>query len=270
MTENRLPAPYWRNMPTTDFNPDHTENWIAVLPVAAIEQHGPHLPVATDAAIAEGMVAASVNLLPADLPATFLPIQEIGKSNEHISSPGTLTMSWDTVIKAWIEIGESVHRAGVRKLVLVNSHGGNVPIIDIVARELRVRFDMLCISTGWMRFGLPDGCFDADERKYGIHGCDVETSIMLHLRPDLVRMDEAQDFKSTQLNFINEFKHLRAHGPSQFGWKAQDLNIAGTVGNATLSNTEKGAKTVAHQAEQFVELLQDVHKFDPARLWKPQ
>lgn len=269
MARDGFPEPYWRNMPTTDFNPEHTENWIAVLPVAAIEQHGPHLPVATDSAIAEGMVEASISLLPDSLPATFLPIQQIGKSNEHISSPGTLTLSWDTVIKSWIEIGESVHRAGVRKLVFVNSHGGNVPIIDIVARELRVRFDMLCVSTGWMRFGLPDDCFDPGERKYGIHGCDVETSIMLHLRPDLVRMDKAEDFKSTQLDMIDEFKHLRAHGPVQFGWKAQDLNVSGTVGNAAMSNAEKGAKTVSHQATQFVELLQDVHKFDPARLWKP-
>lgn len=270
MARDGFPAPYWRDMPTTDFKAKHTADWIAVLPVAAIEQHGPHLPVATDAAIAQGMVSASVDRLMGDIPATFLPIQEIGKSNEHISSPGTLTQSWDTVTKAWIEIGESVHRAGLRKMVIVNSHGGNVPIIDIVARELRVRFDMLCVATGWMRFGLPPGCYSEDERKYGIHGCDVETSIMLHLRPELVRMDKAQDFKSTQLDFINEFKHLRAHGPAQFGWKAQDLNIAGTVGNAAAANPEKGEQTVAFQAERFVELLQDVHQFDPNRLWKPQ
>tara|TARA_R110001592_G_scaffold143274_3_gene365954 strand:- start:296 stop:661 length:366 start_codon:yes stop_codon:yes gene_type:complete len=121
-----------------------------------------------------------------------------------------------------------------------------------------------------MRFGLPDGSYDPQERIYGIHGCDVETSIMLHLRPDLVRMDEAQDFRSTQLDYIDEFKHLRAHGPAQFGWKAQDLNLAGTVGNAAAATAEKGKAIVAHQAERFVELLDDVNRFDPDRLWRPQ
>jgi creatinine amidohydrolase len=269
MSRDGFPAPYWQDMPTTDFQPDVTADWIAVLPVAAIEQHGPHLPVSTDTAIGTGMVEATLSRLPDTLPATFLPMQQVGKSNEHISSPGTLTHSWETVVRSWIELGESVHRAGVRKLVLINSHGGNVPIIDIVARELRVRFDMLCVGTGWMRFGLPDGSYDLQERIYGIHGCDVETSIMLHLRPDLVRMDKAEDFKSSQLDYLREFKHLRAHGPAQFGWKAQDLNVAGTVGNAAMATAEKGRAIVDHQAERFVELLDDMHRFDLKRLWTP-
>ena len=105
-------------------------------------------------------------------------------------------------------------------------------MVDIVARELRVRHDMLVVATAWSRLGHPDGTPGPEEALYGIHGGDIETSIMLHLRPDLVRMDKAEDFRSTQLDFIDEFKHLRAHGPVQFGWKAQDLNPYGAVGNA--------------------------------------
>lgn len=92
---------------------------------------------------------------------------------------------------------------------------------------------------------------------------------MLHLRPDLVRMDKAEDFKSAQLDYVREFRHLRAHGPAQFGWKAQDLNVAGTVGNAAMATAEKGKAIVNHQAEKFVELLDDVHRFDLKRLWTP-
>lgn len=263
-----LPTRYWHEMTTVDFQDPDIGTWIAVLPVAAIEQHGPHLPVYTDTAIANGQVSRVIDLLPDDLPVTFLPTQAIGKSNEHISSPGTLTLSWDTVTQAWLDIGHSVARAGVRKLVLINAHGGNVPIIDIVARELRVEHEMLVTATAWARFGQPEGVFPAEEFIYGIHGGDVETSLMLHLHPDLVRMDLAEDFTSAQQDFLQEFKHLRGHGPAQFGWKAQDLNDKGVVGNAANATAEKGRLSLDHAARGFVELLKDVHAFDLARLWK--
>jgi creatinine amidohydrolase len=256
-------------MTTRDFADNDTSKWIAVLPVAAIEQHGPHLPVYTDTCIAEGMIARAIELLPEELPVTFLPVQAIGKSNEHISSPGTLTSTWENTTRLWLDIGDSVHRAGVEKLIIVNSHGGNVPMVDIVARELRVRHDMLVVGTAWSRFGHPDGLPTGDEGLYGIHGGEIETSIMLHFRPDLVRMEHATDFRSSQLGFIEEFTHLRAHGTSQFGWKAQDLNPAGTVGNASLATAEKGKAVVDHQATAFVALCKDVDGFDTSRLWRP-
>lgn len=265
-----LPKPYWQEMTSTDFATADTSGWIAVLPVAAIEQHGPHLPLVTDTIIAEGMLKASLKRLPGALPASVLPIQSIGKSNEHISSPGTLTFTWQTAIQAWIEIGESVHRAGVKKLIIINSHGGNVSLIDIVARELRVRFNMLVVATSWMQFEAPDGLFTEHEYSYGIHGGDIETSIMLELRPDLVDMAQAADFYSSQLDFIRDFTHLRAHGPVPFGWKAQDLNPHGTVGNASLATAEKGRTLIDFQAKAFVDLCKDVNAFDLARLWTPQ
>ncbi len=265
----RLPARRWQEMTTVDFATADTARWVAVLPVAAIEQHGPHLPVYTDTCIAEGMIARAIELLPEELPVTFLPVQAIGKSNEHISSPGTLTAGWETTTRLWLEIGESVHRAGVEKLIIVNAHGGNVPMVDIVARELRVKHDMLVVGTAWSRFGHPEGLPSGDESLYGIHGGEIETSIMLHFRPDLVRMEHATDFRSSQLGFIEEFAHLRAHGPVQFGWKAQDLNAAGTVGNAGIATAVKGKAVVDHQAAAFVALCRDVNAFDTARLWRP-
>ena len=264
-----LPRRYWQEMTARDFAESDTSRWIAVLPVAAIEQHGPHLPVYTDTCIAEGMIRRSIELIQEDLPVTFLPVQAIGKSNEHISSPGTLTSTWETTTKLWLDIGDSVHRAGIRKLIVINSHGGNVPMVDVVARELRVRHDMLVVATAWSRFGQPEGISAPEEAFYGIHGGDIETSIMLHFRHDLVDMGAARDFRSTQLDLIAEYRQLRAHGPVQFGWKAQDLNPAGVVGNAAAANADKGRAVVDHQATAFVELCTDVHAFDPGRLWVP-
>ena len=235
-----LPRRYWAEMTTRDFADSDTSGWIAVLPVAAIEQHGPHLPVFTDTCIAEGMVRRSIELLPDELSVTFLPVKAIGKSNEHISSPGTITSTWETTTKLWLDIGESVKRAGVSKLIVVNSHGGNVPMVDIVARELRVRHDMLVVATAWSRFGQPDGISAPEEGFYGIHGGDVETSLMLHFRRDLVDMGQAQD-----------------------------LNPAGVVGNAAAANADKGKAVAEHQTRGFVELCADVAAFDPARLWVP-
>jgi creatinine amidohydrolase len=254
----RLPLPVWADMTALDFSTD-TDGWIAIIPTAAIEQHGPHLPLSTDTLIAEGMVRTVIERLPEDLPATFLPVQSIGKSNEHISYRGTLTLTWETAIKAWVEIATSCVRAGVRRFVFANSHGGNTSMIDIVTRELRVRFDVLAVHTAWFRFGDPD-LIDDGERHMGIHGGALETALIRHFRPDLVREEWVADFPSVQAELAADHAFLRAHGPHAFAWKAGDLNPNGVVGNASLGTAEMGARLAAHHADRFIELLRDVQR----------
>jgi creatinine amidohydrolase len=259
----------WAELTTKDFEGLDPEKTIAVLPVAATEQHGPHLPLMTDTAIAEGMIALLRERLPPDLRVLVLPIQSIGKSNEHILSPGTLTLSAETLLRVLVEIGESVHRAGVRKLVLVNSHGGNASVIVTATRELRVRLGMLAVATHWRWFGLPDGVYDAVEAKHGIHAGDIETSVMLKFRSDLVRMDKAKDFVSSAIAMEKEFKHLSSSGTHAFGWIAQDLHPEGPAGNAAIATAAKGARTAEHQVDGFIDLLRDVMKFELSRLYRP-
>jgi creatinine amidohydrolase len=249
---------WWGDFPTTAFTGIDPEKTIAVLPVAAIEQHGPHLPVSTDTSIMQGMLETVIPMIPDDLDVRILPIQSVGKSNEHLHAPGTLTLSPLATIQAWAELGLSVNRAGVRKIVVVNSHGGNEEIMGIVTRELRVACRMMAVKTSWMRFGLPEGMYPDSENRYGIHGGDVETSLMLHFRPELVDMAKAEDFRSSVEKAEKTFGLLRQTGTHAFAWIASDLNTHGVVGNAAAATARKGKLTAAHQAAGFVRLLQDV------------
>jgi creatinine amidohydrolase len=205
-------------------------------------------------------------LLPPDSPALILPVQAVGASDEHRAFPGTLTLSPETALRAFIEIGESVHRAGVEKLVIINSHGGNLAIIDLAARQLRVTRAMLAVHCSWGRFGYPDGLFSAAERTHGIHGGDVETSIMLAAYPQLVRRDKVADFRPATYAMERDFTWLRADFPAGFGWMTQDLHPSGAVGDAALASARKGEAALDHGAKAFVELLQDVDRFDVGRL----
>ncbi|SEB25742.1 creatinine amidohydrolase [Variovorax sp. YR216] len=239
---------------------------IAVLPVSAIEQHGPHLPLSVDTTIIEGIVDRVVSDLPSDVPAVFLPTQRIGKSNEHARYPGTLTLSLETLVRLWMEIGDCVAAAGVRKMVIFNSHGGQGMVGDIVARDLRVKHNMLVVATNTYSFGTPAGMFSAAETQHGIHGGDKETSVVLALRPDLVDMDKARNFRSSAETLVSETRHLSINARAKLGWQIQDLNPEGACGDASMATAEKGEAVIAHVAQHFIEMLRDLDATSPAWL----
>ncbi|RWD47381.1 creatininase family protein [Mesorhizobium sp.] len=251
---------WWGDYRTTEYATIDPEATIAVLPVAAIEQHGPHLPVSTDTSIMTGMLETVIARLPGDLDIRILPVQAVGKSNEHLHAPGTLTLPAATLIEAWTELGLSIARAGLRKLIVVTSHGGNEEIMGIITRELRVRAKMLAVKASWQRFGRPAGMYTEIEDRQGIHGGDVETSLMLHFRPDLVDMGKADNFVSNVARAEKEFSLLRHTGTHAFAWIATDLNPNGVVGDASSATAEKGRLTANHQADGFISLLKDVRK----------
>ena len=194
-------------------------NALAILPTGSLEQHGPHLPVGTDTMIAEGMLATLRRDCPEDLDIRILPVQAVGKSTEHLWAAGTLTLDAPTALTAWTQIGLSVARAGLRKIVIVNSHGGNLDLVSILSRELRVQAGMLAVKCQWMGFGLPEGMYSRQETSFGIHGGDVETS-----RAQGVDPNSEQSWRSFQqalelgkslllddvlINVIEQFNHLR-------------------------------------------------------------
>jgi creatinine amidohydrolase len=262
-------SPFWTDLSLRDFRAraaNDVSRVIAVLPVAAVEQHGPHLPLGVDAMIMDGCIARVVARLPADLDAVFLPTQSIGVSTEHLAFPGTLTLAPDTAARLLGDIAASVARAGVRKIVLMNSHGGNSALISQTALELRARLGMLAVTCSWARFGYPEGLFDLQEQLFGIHGGAVETSLMLAFRPDLVDMTQARDFASAARDMAQDFVWLRADRPAGFGWMAQDLSPCGAMGDATEACADKGAAVAEYWADAFVALLRDVDRFNLANL----
>jgi creatinine amidohydrolase len=261
-----LPPRDWTEIHWPDLGGAGPARWIAVLPLAATEQHGPHLPVGTDIMIAQAYLARVRELLPDTIPVTFLPVQPVGISTEHIDYPGTLTLPTDAALKSWMALGESVARAGVRKLVMVTSHGGNSAAMTLVAQDLRARHGVLAVTTGWFRFGAPDGLFSADELRHGIHGGAWETSIMLARHPQHVRKDKIIDFRPSSIAMEQEYRWLSAHRPAPFAWQTQDLHASGAVGDAAVASAEKGEMLLDHGARAFCELLADVDKFDPQTL----
>ena len=234
----------------------------AVLPLGAHEQHGPHLPFDTDTLIAQGVTDRLKQALPRETPVFFLPVEPVGYSIEHMNVPGTKTLTYDEAITRWLSIIEAQHAKGIRKFVLLNAHGGNSPLLTIVATEARLRFGMLVVATSWTRFGIPQDVVSAEDKAIDIHGGDIETSVMLALHPEKVAMDKASNFPSRQSEFASAFKHLRAYGPHAFGWLMSDLNADGVAGNAAAATLEKGERLIAHAVSGLIELLEDVAAFD--------
>jgi creatinine amidohydrolase len=261
----QLPSHFWSDLTTRHFAQLAASNTItqavAVLPVAATEQHGPHLPVSVDATLVDGVVNASLPHLPVDLPILFLPTQQIGKSNEHIRFPGTLTLSAQTIISLWMDIGSSVARSGIKKLVLLNSHGGQASIMDIVARDLRTEHDLIVYSANWYNLPLGDavmGLFPAAEHRFGIHAGDIETSMMLALREQFVDMEQAKNFHSTSADRAAKYPVLGNGTSAKLGWQMQDYNAMGAAGNAAIATAAKGHALINAAGLQLSNLLKEV------------
>jgi creatinine amidohydrolase len=262
---------FWANLSTQDFAQliasGDAAKTIAVLPVAATEQHGPHLPLSVDTVLVDGVVAAALPHLASELKVLFLPTQAIGLSPEHARFPGTLTLKSETVIRLWTEIAESVAAVGIRKLLLFNSHGGQVGVMDIVARDLRARLDLLVYSASW--FNLPlqgaqghdvNALFGADEHRFGIHAGAIETSMMLALQPEQVSMAKARDFHSSAQDRAQKFAILGNAKSAKLGWQIQDYNAAGAVGNAAAASADKGRALVDAAGRSLALLLAEINQ----------
>jgi len=257
----------WADLKTTDFPIADPTRTIALLPVGAVEQHGPHLPLGTDSLILEAVIARMAAAHPPRAArALILPMQQVGDSLEHADFPGTLTQEAETLIAAWTALCERAADAGAAKVAIVNSHGGQPQIVDIVAQRLRARRKLLAARINSYRFKAPDGLFAADELAFGYHGGEMETSLMLAIRPDLVAMEKAADFDTLARRMARENARLHAEGAAGFAWAAQDLNATGAMGNAAAADAARGAATLDHMARALADALDEIAAFPLDRL----
>ena len=272
MTSSLAPVSrFWADHSTAYFQALQTsgriDQVVAVLPVAATEQHGPHLPLQVDTAIVDGVVAAAIPHLEGESTALFLPTQAVGFSPEHARFPGTLTLKAETLIRLWTDIGESVAASGVKKMVFFNAHGGQANFMDIVARDLRARLGMVVLSVNW--YGLPlhgsrgedvNALFSAEEHRFGIHAGDIETSLMLALAPHTVDMTKAENFPSSSQSRAEIFDILGNGKTAKLAWQIQDYNRFGAVGDASAATAEKGVQLQGAAGRALALLLSEIQR----------
>lgn len=263
----RWPSRHWAQVSARDFAQAQGNGLaaatVAVLPVGAVEQHGPHLPLAVDTTLVDGIVTAALPQLPADVPVLVLPTQSIGLSLEHQDYAGTLGLSPATLLALWTEIGACVARAGVQKLLIFNAHGGNVSSMDIVARQLRMQCGLLVYHSSWFNLPLPESvqhAFSAHEHRFGVHGGEVETAMMLHLAPDTVGMEHAQNFASSSEQRAQHYPILGNGKSAKLGWAMQDYNPQGAAGNAAAADALRGRAMVEASAASLAMLLAEIHQ----------
>lgn len=243
------------------------ENVVIVQPVGSIEQHGPHLPIVVDTAIGMAVLGKALTQLEAQVPAYALPPLCYGKSNEHWHFPGTITLSAETLLRVITEVAESLYRSGFRKLVLMNSHGGQPQVLEIAARDLHQTYaDLLVFPLfTWRVPHTADQLLTAEELEYGIHAGDAETSLMLAILGDQVRMNKA----------VKEYPHnlptdsvLSMEGKLPFAWVTRDLTRSGVLGDATVATQAKGHQILESVAEGWVQVIRDIYHFRQPQAWQ--
>ena len=259
--------PHWQSLTTRDIDDVVARDPVVILPLAAIEQHGPHLPLSTDLDIGLGLLTRAVGELPAGFPAFILPPQAVGTSEEHVGFAGTLSLAAEVLSSVIQQHGASLHACGVRRLVLSNRHGGNRHVIDDAALALRRRHRMLVVKANYFMFPRPtDVELPESEWRHGLHAGAIETAMMMHLRPELVRAPPERPGTSLGEELAMTLRHLGPEGVASFAWLAEDLDATGVAGDARLADAEKGRRLVAHYGGILAEVIRDARDFPLARL----
>ncbi|MEQ8384203.1 MAG: creatininase family protein [Coleofasciculus sp. A1-SPW-01] len=254
--ERFFPYLTWTDIKTM---PDK-ENVVIIQPVGAIEQHGHHLPLVVDSAIGVGVLGKALAQLEPTIPAYALPNLFYGKSNEHWHFPGTITLSAQTLLAVLMEVADSIYRAGFRKLVLMNSHGGQPQIMEIAARDIHQKYgDFLVFPLfTWRVPNVAKELISAKELELGIHAGDAETSLMLSLLPEQVKMERAV---AEYPQGLPEDSLLSMEGKLPFAWLTQELSQSGTLGDPTPATKEKGDRILESLVSGWVKVIQDIYRF---------
>ncbi|MBL9049976.1 MAG: creatininase family protein [Tabrizicola sp.] len=255
---------HWADLTAPEFAALDRESAVAILPIGAIEQHGPHLAMSVDRDLTMAVLTRALPQINPDLTVLALPVQAIGKSTEHQAFPGTLSLSADTLLRVLQDIAASVHRAGIRRLMILNGHGGNRALLELAARDLRAGLGLITAHVAWDDLANAESVVGVAEARNGLHAGDVETSAMLAAHPDKVRIDRAEDFGSAHLDWQKSHPDLGLGAAAlRPGWLMGDLNPKGAIGNAAAATADKGEALLANAARNLARLIADFARFAP-------
>lgn len=258
----------WQDLTSPELHVLATRDPVVILPLSAIEQHGPHLPLSTDLDIGLGLLEAAAERLAHTVSAVVLPPVAIGTSMEHTGFPGTLSLDPETALAQIRQLGAAVAAAGFRRLLFCNSHGGNTQLMDLAGLYLRRDHRLLVVKCSYFRLGLPDDIdLPAEELRHGYHGGAMETAMMLHLAPERVRREHCGNRVSIGSRLEAEMTMLGPEGPAAFAWMTQDLHREGVVGNAGLADGELGARLVGHYGAAIATVIREAAEFPLEVLW---
>lgn len=255
---------HWADLTAPDFAALDRTKAIAILPIGAIEQHGPHLAMSVDRDLTLAVLTRALLLIDPDLTVLALPVQSLGKSTEHQAWPGTLSLSADTLLRVLHDIAASVQRAGIPRLMILNGHGGNRALLEVACRDLRAAFGLVTAHVAWDDLAGAEAVVGETEAANGLHAGDVETSAMLAAHPNLVRMDRSESFGSAHLHWRQTHPDLGlGNAPLRTGWLMADLNPKGAIGNAAAATAEKGETLLNNAARALAQLVSDFARFSP-------
>ena len=232
---------------------------VVLLPVGAIEQHGPHLPTITDSLLVTHVLDATLAALPDALQAWALPPLNYGKSNEHTGFPGTIKLSAQTLLAVLHDIAHSVHEAGFRRLAFINGHGGNSALLEVAARDIRAATGLMCFCLQPGLYVDPPFAITPQEKRLGFHAGELETSLMLAIAPELVAMDKAVTHFTP---FPQTDTELFFFGAAATAWLSRDWSESGVFGDATLGTADKGQALIAAAVVRLGKLIAEISRFE--------
>jgi creatinine amidohydrolase len=236
---------------------------LVIQPIASVEQHGPHLPCYTDSLVAEGLVDRAITLTPENVNVWVLPVIAYGKSNEHLGFPGTISLSAETLIAVCRDVGRSVARSGFRKLAFVNGHGGQPHLLEMVARDIREETGLMVFPLFPYRLGVPEGVVSSpEEEALGIHGGELETSLVLALHPESVHMDRLESGGDRVRKLYGDLEYLSLEGALPTAWLTRDLSENGVIGDPTNASVERGERMLSHLAEGLSRVFAEICEFE--------
>jgi creatinine amidohydrolase len=234
------------------------DSGVALLPIGAVEQHGPHLPLSTDLITAQSLCERVCDERGDQLDLWLLPALAYSKSNEHLTTPGTFSLSASVMLATLDELGASLRRTPIRKLAILNGHGGNSSLLDVACRDLRVRHGLVTFLLHTIVPPDQGGPSHSHELGLGIHAGEDETSLMLHLAPHLVRMERA----TREIpEWLDDYEHIGISGAVRFGWTADDLSRTGVVGDPTKASAERGELLFEEMIRSASAQLAEVSRF---------